>query len=67
MKVVALILAIRLLGVVAPTQRTEAPTIAQPATQSVRFATVDVRIDPSNHPLAAYQLEVTADSASPIG
>jgi hypothetical protein len=34
----------------------------KPSTQSVRFATVDIRIDPKNRPLAAYQLEVTADS-----
>jgi len=62
MKCIVLMLAFALLGAVAPTERTENPWIAEPSTQSVRFATVDIRIDPKNHPLAAYQLEVTADS-----
>jgi hypothetical protein len=48
----------------APTESNEPIEVTPAATQSVRFATVDIRIDPQNHPLAAYQLEVTADSAN---
>jgi hypothetical protein len=64
MKCVALILALALLGAVAPTERDVTPSFTSPATRSVRFATVDIRIDPKDHPLAAYQLEVTADEPS---
>ena len=36
---------------------------ASPSTdESVRFAVVDVRIDPSGRPLAAYQIEFIADA-----
>ena len=63
MKCVALILALSLLGAAAaPTERGETPSLAPSSTQSVRFATIDVRIDPKDHPLAAYQIEITADS-----
>ena len=34
---------------------------APPATQLVRFATIDVRIDPKNTALAAYQVEIIGD------
>jgi hypothetical protein len=62
MKCLALMLGFAFLGAVAPTERSENPSLVSPSTQSVRFATVDIRLDPKNHPLAAYQLEVTADS-----
>jgi hypothetical protein len=45
----------------APTESLQPPAVATPATQSVRFATVDIRIDPKNHPLAAYQIEIVGD------
>jgi hypothetical protein len=62
MKCLVLILALTLLGAAAPAERGEAPSLAPPSTQSVRFATIDIRIDPKDHPLAAYQIEITADS-----
>jgi hypothetical protein len=62
MKCIALILALALLDAVAPTERDQTPSIAPSSTQSIRFATVDVRIDPKSHPLAAYQVEISADS-----
>ena len=62
MKHLLLIIVCGLVGAAAPTEVTEPPAHATPATQSVRFATVEVRIDPKDHPLAAYQLEITADS-----
>jgi hypothetical protein len=46
----------------APSESNEPVSLAPASTQSVRFATVDIRIDSKNHPLAAYQLEVSADS-----
>jgi len=62
MKTFALMLAAALLTAAAPTEQSELAAIApSPATQSVRFATVDVRIDPKNNPLAAYQLEIVGD------
>src|SRR4029079_17236793 len=37
---------------------------AAPATdESVRFTTVDIRIDPAGKPLAAYQVEFIADAS----
>ena len=62
MKFLALILAFGLLGAIAPTDRSDNPSIVEPSTRSIRFATIDIRLDPKNHPLAAYQLEVIADS-----
>ena len=62
MKCLALILAFALLGATSPSESTEMPSIVRPSSQSVRFATVDIRLDPKAHPLAAYQLEVIADS-----
>lgn len=65
MKCTALILAFSLLRTAAaPTGPAEPPAIAPgvAATQAVRFATVDVHIDPKDHPLAAYQIEITGDS-----
>jgi hypothetical protein len=38
-------------------ERMPATPAPAPATQSVRFTTVDIRIDPKGKPLAAYQLE----------
>jgi hypothetical protein len=67
MKSLALILTFSLLGVAAPGESTptEPPAaITLPATQSVRFESIDLRIDPRGTPLAAYQVEITADSAA---
>jgi hypothetical protein len=60
---VALLLALTMLAFIgaAPTESIDPPAIAPAAAQSVRFATVDVRIDPKNAALAAYQLEVVGD------
>jgi hypothetical protein len=62
MKCAALILAFALFGA-APSDSTPPAPSAVSATQAVCFATVDVRIDPKDHPLAAYQIEITGDSA----
>ena len=64
MKSAVLILALALLvAAAAPTEHAEPPAAAPAAaaTQSVRFATVDIRIDPKNAGLAAYQLEIVGD------
>ena len=54
MKIIAIILALlTVLLSVAPAQTSE---------PSVRFATVDVSVDPKGQPLAAYQLEFVADA-----
>ena len=44
------------------TPRPTPPTVTTPATQSIRFESIDVRIDPRGTPLAAYQVEITADT-----
>jgi hypothetical protein len=65
MKSLAIILAFALLCAAAPSEETVRPTppaVVTPATQSVRFETVDVTIDPHGVPLAAWQVEVTADT-----
>ena len=54
----AAILILALMGL-APTDK---PDQFTPATQSVRFTYVDVRIDPHDKPLAAYQIEFVADA-----
>ncbi len=64
MKSLLLMLAFAFFAAAAPTQPDELPEVNPPlsATQAVRFATFDVVIDPKGQPLAAYQLELTADS-----
>lgn len=63
MKLLAVMLALTLLGAVTPADPAPSGSVVtSPSTQSVRFATVDIRLDPKNRPLAAYQLEVLADS-----
>jgi hypothetical protein len=59
MKSFFVILAFTLLGSTTPPGE-----VTPPATQGVRFATLDVTIDPHGTPLAAWQVEVTADAAA---
>jgi hypothetical protein len=60
MKVLAIILAMLPLLAAAPSERLA--EMKTPATNSVRFTTVDLRIDPRGEKLAAYQIEFTGDA-----
>jgi hypothetical protein len=61
MKLIAMILALLPLLAAAPADVVPRPAeVVDPSTQPVRFAAIDVRIDPQGQPLAAYQLEFVA-------